>query len=152
MLALSFMLVVYTWLVLSRYGSIRLERDDNSPEIYLFRSWRYRHYGSHEEYFGALIFYLLEGHPLPLFTISMVVIAVFIPGLVSLYGDLNPSKKIKLSWAVSLGSARLRDNPSGDIAAIKSIVALGSLPFVFVLVLLVVNLLKALKNETRTGA
>jgi len=36
---------------------------------------------------------------------------------------------------------------SGSIDAIKSIIALGALPFVFIVLLLVVCLLKALKLE-----
>ena len=36
---------------------------------------------------------------------------------------------------------------SGNMSAIKSIIALGSLPFVFVVLLLVVCLLKTLKKE-----
>ena len=36
---------------------------------------------------------------------------------------------------------------SGNIAAIKSIIALGALPFVWVMLLLVVCLLKTLKSE-----
>jgi glycine betaine transporter len=36
---------------------------------------------------------------------------------------------------------------SGSISAIKSIIALGALPFIFVVLLLVVCLLKTLKKE-----
>ncbi|MCK5362467.1 MAG: BCCT family transporter, partial [Gammaproteobacteria bacterium] len=36
---------------------------------------------------------------------------------------------------------------SGSIDAIKSIIALGALPFVFIILVLVVCLLKALKTE-----
>jgi glycine betaine transporter len=113
---------------------------------------------------SAVTFYLLERYPLPLFTISLVIVAAFlfivtsvvsaafVLGMFSSNGDLNPSVKIKLSWGVILGALGGVMILSGDIAAIKSIIALGSLPFVFVVLLLVVCLLKTLKNETRTEA
>jgi glycine betaine transporter len=62
-------------------------------------------------------------------------------------GDLNPSAKIKLSWGVILAALGYVMILSGNIGAIKSIIALGSLPFVFVVLILVVCLLKTLKKE-----
>ena len=113
---------------------------------------------------SAVTFYLLERYPLPVFTISLVIVAAFlfivtsvvsaafVLGMFSSNGDLNPSVKIKLSWGVILGALGGVMILSGDIAAIKSIIALGSLPFVFVVLLLVVCLLKTLKTEIRTEA
>jgi glycine betaine transporter len=60
---------------------------------------------------------------------------------------LNPSVKIKLSWGVILAALGFVMILSGSITAIKSIIALGALPFVFVVLLLVVCLLKTLKQE-----
>jgi glycine betaine transporter len=62
-------------------------------------------------------------------------------------GDLNPSTKVKLIWGVILGALGLVMILSGSIDAVKSIIALGALPFVFIVLLLVVCLLKALKKE-----
>jgi glycine betaine transporter len=62
-------------------------------------------------------------------------------------GDLNPSTRIKLSWGLVLGALGLVMILSGSIEAVKSIIALGALPFVFIVLLLVVCLLKALKLE-----
>ena len=62
-------------------------------------------------------------------------------------GDLNPSARVKLSWGVVLGALGLVMILSGSIDAVKSIIALGALPFVFIVLLLVVCLLKALKAE-----
>ena len=87
-----------------------------------------------------------------LFIVTSVVSAAFVLGMFSSNGDLNPSVKIKLSWGVILGALGAVMILSGDIAAIKSIIALGSLPFVFVVLLLVVCLLKTLKTEIRTEA
>ena len=47
-------------------------------------------------------------------------------------GDLNPSVQIKLGWGVILGALGSVMILSDSIDAIKSIIALGALPFVFV--------------------
>jgi len=108
---------------------------------------------------SAVTFHVLNGYPLPWLTISLVVVAAFlfivtsvvsaafVLGMFSTGGDLNPGVKIKLSWGVILGALGFVMILSGNIAAIKSIIALGALPFVFVVLLLVVCLLKTLKTE-----
>ena len=58
---------------------------------------------------------------------------------------------MKLSWGVVLGGLGLVMILSGSIDAVKSIIALGALPFVFIVLLLVVCLLKALKEERLGG-
>ena len=82
-----------------------------------------------------------------LFLITSVVSAAFVLGMFSTGGDLNPSARIKLIWGVILGALGLVMILSGSIDAVKSIIALGALPFVFIVLLLVVCLLKALKSE-----
>ncbi len=82
-----------------------------------------------------------------LFLITSVVSAAFVLGMFSTGGDLNPSARVKLMWGVILGALGLVMILSGSIDAVKSIIALGALPFVFIVLLLVVCLLKALKSE-----
>jgi len=82
-----------------------------------------------------------------LFLITSVVSAAFVLGMFSTGGDLNPSARVKLIWGVILGALGLVMILSGSIDAVKSIIALGALPFVFIVLLLVVCLLKALKSE-----
>ena len=108
---------------------------------------------------SAVTFFMLESFPLPLLTISLVIVAAFlfivtsvvsaafVLGMFSSNGELDPSARIKLAWGVILGALGYVMILSGDIAAIKSIIALGSLPFVFVVLVLVVCLLKTLKHE-----
>ena len=109
---------------------------------------------------SAVTFFMLENFPLPVLTISMVIVAAFlfivtsvvsaafVLGMFSSNGDLDPSVRIKLAWGVILGALGYVMILSGDIGAIKSIIALGSLPFVFVVLVLVVCLLKTLKKES----
>lgn len=108
---------------------------------------------------SGVTFFVLEQFPLSslttaavivaafLFLVTSVVSAAFVLGMFSTGGDLNPSTKIKLSWGGVLGALGLAMILSGSIDAVKSIIALGALPFVFIVLLLVVCLLKALKRE-----
>jgi len=83
-----------------------------------------------------------------LFLVTSVVSAAFVLGMFSTGGDLNPSVRVKLSWGAVLGALGLVMILSGSIDAVKQIIALGALPFVFIVVLLMVCLLKALRKET----
>jgi glycine betaine transporter len=108
---------------------------------------------------SSVTFFMLEKYPLPMLTISLVIVAAFlfivtsvvsaafVLGMFSTEGNLNPSARIKLVWGVILGALGYVMILSGDMSAIKSIIALGSLPFVFVVLVLVVCLLKTLKKE-----
>jgi glycine betaine transporter len=108
---------------------------------------------------SGVTFFVLDKFPLPTLTIAAVVVAAFlfivtsvvsaafVLGMFSTEGDLNPSARIKLVWGVILGALGYVMILSGDMSAIKSIIALGSLPFVFVVLVLVVCLLKTLKKE-----
>lgn len=108
---------------------------------------------------SGVTFYVLEQFPLQalsigavviaafLFIVTSVVSAAFVLGMFSTRGDLNPSVSVKLSWGVVLGALGMVMILSGSIDAIKSIIALGALPFIFVILVLVVCLLKALKWE-----
>lgn len=109
---------------------------------------------------SAITFYVLNSLPLAsitilavvaaafLFVITSVVSAAFVLGMFSSGGDLNPPVRIKLIWGGILGALGLVMILSDSIDAVKSIIALGALPFVFVVLLLIVCLLKALKSES----
>ena len=108
---------------------------------------------------SGVTFFVLSHFPLPSLTIAAVVVAAFlfivtsvvsaafVLGMFSTGGDLNPSSRIKLSWGAILGALGFVMILSGSIDAIKSIIALGAIPFVFIVLLLVVCLLKMLKKE-----
>jgi glycine betaine transporter len=60
---------------------------------------------------------------------------------------VNPPTRIKLIWGVILGALGLVMILSNSIDAVKSIIGLAALPFVFIVLLITVCLLKALKSE-----
>ena len=110
---------------------------------------------------SQVTFYVLEQFPASWLTIGAVVIAAFlflvtsvvsaafVLGMFSTQGDLNPSARIKLAWGIVLGALGLVMILSDSIGAVKSIIALGALPFVFVVLILVVCLFRALQAEGR---
>ncbi|MFQ5995471.1 MAG: BCCT family transporter [Acidiferrobacterales bacterium] len=111
--------------------------------------------------FNATVFFLLEQLPLSaltsaaivvavfLFIITSVVSAAFVLAMFSTGGDLNPKVKIKLIWGVILGALGLVMILSNSIQAVRSIIALGAMPFVFIVLLLMVSFLKSLKSEKK---
>jgi glycine betaine transporter len=82
-----------------------------------------------------------------LFVVTSVVSASFVLSMFSSQGDLNPATKAKLVWGVILGALGLVMILSNSIDAVKSIIGLAALPFIFIVLLVVVCLLKALKSE-----
>ena len=82
-----------------------------------------------------------------LFVVTSVVSASFVLSMFATRGDLNPSTRTKLIWGVILGALGLVMILSNSIDAVKSIIGLAALPFVFIVLLVAVCLLKALKSE-----
>lgn len=114
-----------------------------------------------QENVSGMTFFVLQAFPLHQLTIAAVVVAAFlfivtsvvsaafVLSMFSTGGDLNPRAKVRLTWGVILGALGLVMILSGSIDAVKSIIALGALPFVFIVILLVVCLLKDLKAQGR---
>lgn len=104
-------------------------------------------------------FALLERLPFPLLTtlatiaaaflviVTSVVSAAFVLTTFSSGGDPDPSPRIRVIWGVLLGLLGAAIILSGSIDAIKKLIAIGPLPFVFVCVLLCVCLVRGLRQE-----
>ena len=82
-----------------------------------------------------------------LFVVTSVVSAAFVLSMFASGGDLNPPTRTKLIWGVILGALGLVMILSNSIDAIKSIIGLAALPFIYIVLLVTVCLLKALKSE-----
>jgi len=88
-----------------------------------------------------------------LFIVTSVVSAAFVLGTFSTGGDPDPAPRIRLIWGALLGVLGAAMVLSGSVDAIKKLIALGALPFVFITVLLLVCLVRALGQEaTREAA
>ena len=82
-----------------------------------------------------------------LFVVTSVVSASFVLSMFAVGGDVNPPTRTKLIWGVILGALGLVMILSNSIDAVKSIIGLAALPFIFIVLLVAVCLLKALKSE-----
>lgn len=82
-----------------------------------------------------------------LFVVTSVVSAAFVLAMFSTGGNPAPPVKIKLIWGVILGMLGLVMILSDSVEAVRQIIALSAGPFVFIVILLMVCLLKALKKE-----
>ena len=109
--------------------------------------------------FNGTMFFVLQHLPLPVLTIAAVIVAAFLFVVTSVVsaafvlsmfatgGDANPSTRTKLMWGVILGALGLVMILSNSIEAVRQIIALGAMPFVFIVLLVMVCLLKSLKSE-----
>lgn len=84
-----------------------------------------------------------------LFIVTSVVSAAFVLGTFSLGGDPNPRPIVRLVWGGLLGVLGAAMILSGSIDAVKKLIAVGALPFVFITVLLIVCLIRALGQEPK---
>jgi glycine betaine transporter len=82
-----------------------------------------------------------------LFIVTSVVSAAFVLGTFSTSGDPNPPPKIRLIWGVLLGLLSVAMILSGSVESVKVLISLGALPFVFISVLLLVCLIRGLREE-----
>ncbi|MEP0234733.1 MAG: BCCT family transporter [Parasphingorhabdus sp.] len=108
-------------------------------------------------------FALLERMPFPamttiitiiaafLFIVTSVVSAAFVLGTFSTGGDPDPKPRIRLIWGILLGVLGYAMILSGSMDAVKKLIALGALPFVFITVVLMVCLLRALAEENTSA-
>lgn len=87
-----------------------------------------------------------------LFIVTSVVSAAFVLGMFSTGGDQNPSAKIKVIWGGLLGVLGAAMILSGSMPAVRTLIALGALPFVFITALLLVCLIRALIIDDRKEA
>jgi glycine betaine transporter len=82
-----------------------------------------------------------------LFIVTSVVSAGFVLGMFTTRGNPDPSVKVKLMWGVILGALGLVMILSNSMQAVRAVIALGAIPLVYIVLILVVCLLKALKRE-----
>lgn len=83
-----------------------------------------------------------------LFVITSVVSAVLVLAMFTDQGNADPSVRIKLIWGVIVAALGLAMILAGNIDVVRTIIVMAALPFLLILPLLYVSLLKALKAET----
>ncbi len=109
----------------------------------------------------AATFLLLDTLPLPLLTsiaaiaaamlfiVTSVVSATYVLSMFSSKGDQTPRTNIKIIWGAILSALGLVMIITESISAVRSIIALSANPFVYIVLLLLVALFKALQQERR---
>ncbi|KIC43107.1 glycine/betaine ABC transporter [Ruegeria sp. ANG-R] len=87
-----------------------------------------------------------------LFIVTSVVSAAFVLGTFSTGGDENPPPRVRLLWGALLGLLSVAMILSGSVDSVKILISLGALPFVFISVLLMICLIRGLREEGKHDA
>jgi len=73
--------------------------------------------------------------------------ATYVLAMFSTNGNLNPRARVKLTWGIIQSSIAAILLYAGGLEAVQAIAVLGSFPFVFVIILMVITFYKWLKEE-----
>ncbi|PSL18955.1 BCCT family transporter [Shimia abyssi] len=82
-----------------------------------------------------------------LFVVTSVVSAGFTLAMIGSGGDDNPSPAIRTLWGAVLGALGLAMVFVNDVGLVRSIIAVSALAFIFIVPILVICLLRALRKE-----
>jgi len=82
-----------------------------------------------------------------IFVVTSADSATFVLGMLTSRGSVNPPTARKLAWGLSLGAMSAALLVSGNIEVVKAVAVLGAVPFVLILLLQVVALLRTLPAD-----
>jgi glycine betaine transporter len=85
-----------------------------------------------------------------LFIVTSVVSAAFVLGTFSSGGDPNPSTGLRVTWGLILAALGLTMIVSDSLEAVRAMISVGAIPFIFVIHLLMACLARALAKEDAT--
>ncbi|MFN3198288.1 MAG: BCCT family transporter [Bradymonadia bacterium] len=85
------------------------------------------------------------------FLVTSVDSATFVLGMLTSKGSLNPPTSRKIGWGLILGALGAALMLSGNIYAVRAAAVSGAIPFVFILLIQVSALFKALAADTAAG-
>ena len=75
--------------------------------------------------------------------------ATFVLGMQSTNGSLTPPNKVKLAWGFALSVIAIILLSVNGLDALQNTIIIAALPFSFVMLLMIISLLKALKAEAK---
>lgn len=82
-----------------------------------------------------------------LFVVTSVVSAAYVLAMFAEAGNENPKARSKIIWGIVVGALGVVSILTGNMAAVRAIIALGAMPFSFIILLLLVCFLKDLTKS-----
>lgn len=82
-----------------------------------------------------------------LFVVTSVVSAAYVLAMFAEAGNENPKARSKLTWGIIVGALGVVSILTGNMTAVRAIIALGAMPFSFIILLLLVCFLKDLTKS-----
>jgi glycine betaine transporter len=77
--------------------------------------------------------------------------ATFVLGTLTTQGNLNPPNTVKFTWGIIQSVAAVVLLWSGGLKALQTGAILVAFPFTFVMILMIISLMKAFKEESQSG-
>lgn len=74
--------------------------------------------------------------------------ATFVLGMQSTYGSLTPANHVKLTWGIIQSTISIILLSVNGLSALQNTIIIAALPFSFIMLLMIISLLKSLKEET----
>lgn len=75
--------------------------------------------------------------------------ATYVLGMFSSEGDLVPKKRIKVSWGLIQSSIAIILLYAGGLEALQAVSVLSSFPFIFIIILMIIQFFKTLTADKR---
>ncbi|MFC0560143.1 glycine betaine uptake BCCT transporter [Halalkalibacter alkalisediminis] len=75
--------------------------------------------------------------------------ATFVLGMLTTGGDLNPTKRVKITWGVILVASTLVLMASGGLAGLQTAIIVSALPLTFIVLVMCYGLVKALNKDLK---
>jgi glycine betaine transporter len=73
--------------------------------------------------------------------------AIFVLGMQTTGGKLNPSNKVKVTWGVILVASTVVLMASGGLAGLQTAIIVSALPLTFIALIMCYGLIKALNQD-----
>ncbi|MFZ4452427.1 glycine betaine uptake BCCT transporter [Salibacterium aidingense] len=104
-------------------------------------------FGVFEHYPLGLVMSILAIGLISTFFITSADSATFVLGMQTSNGSMNPATKVKFIWGIMLSATAVILLYSGGLQALENTMIVAAFPFSFIMILMIIALFKALKQE-----
>ncbi|WP_277583981.1 BCCT family transporter [Psychrobacillus antarcticus] len=112
-----------------------------STELTIFEMFNLMPFSTFISFFAVIL--------IACFFITSADSATFVLGMQSTHGSLTPPNRVKLAWGITLSVIAIILLSVNGLTALQNTIIIASIPFSFVMLLMIISLMKALKAEAK---